>query len=133
VAVAVFWCPEVEMERSERFALFLEELNGAEPASTFEEARRMAERILNDVEDRYSGAPFNPANWRSDGRLYPPQDDRRLEEDIEGVRTFRTVRHYVSFADNGAIFIRKVGASPGTGIELDKPGRDGRRCPRKEV
>jgi hypothetical protein len=84
--------------------------------------------VLNGIEDQHSGADFNPSNWRNDGRLYPPQDDREVESGVEGVRTFKTVGHYVSFAANGAI--RIVALRPGSdGVVLDKPGSDGGRCP----
>jgi len=116
------------MERSERFALFIRELNEAEPAATLEEARMLLDAVLNRNEDQHSGADFDPSNWRNDGRLYPPQDDREIDSGVAGVRTFRTVGHYVSFAANGAI--RIVALRPGSdGVVLDKPGSDGERCP----
>lgn len=116
------------MDRSERFALFVQELDEAEPAATLEEARMLLETVLNRTEDQHSGADFNPANWRSDGRLYPPQDDREIDSGVEGVRTFRTVGHYVSLAANGAIRIVALRAGS-DGVVLDKPGSDGERCP----
>ena len=118
------------MDRSARFALFVEELNGAAPVATLEEARMLLEAVLNGVEDRYSGVEFDPANWRDDGRLYPPQDDREIEADQEGVRTFKTVGHHVSFGANGAIRITKIAFTPGSAfpaVVVDKPGRDGRK------
>ena len=120
------------MEKSERFELFVRELGEAVPAATFEEARLLLDTILNSVEDRHSGATFNPDNWRSDGRLYPPQDDREIESGVPGVRTFKTVGHYVDIAANGAIRIMRIGTGPaGSVIAIDKPGSDGVFCPPK--
>ena len=120
------------MDRNERFKLFIQELMKAAPAATFEEARALLEMVLNDVEDEHSGGAFDPANWRQDGRLYPPQDDRELETEVPGVRIFKTVSHLVVFGENGAIRIEKFQSLPGDpdAIALDKPGRDGRCCPR---
>jgi len=116
------------MDRNERFALFIQKLNEAAPAATLEEARMLLEAVLNRIEDRHSSADFDPSNWRNDRRLYPPQDDREIESGVEGLRTFKTVGHYVSFAANGAI--RIVALRPGSkGVILDKPGLDGERCP----
>ena len=116
------------MDRNERFALFIRELSGAVPAATLEEARTLLETVLNRIEDIHSGADFDPSNWRNDGRLYPPQDDREINSGLDGVRTFRTVGHYVSFAANGAIRIVAL-RSAIDDIVLDKPGLDGERCP----
>lgn len=116
------------MERSERFALFIREMNEAAPAATLEEARTLLETVLNRIEDLHSGADFNPSNWRNDGRLYPPQDDREIDAGRDDVRTFRTVGHYVSFAANGAIRIVAL-RSAVDDIVLDKPGLNGESCP----
>lgn len=120
------------MNRSDRFALFVQELRESTPVATYEEARSLLEMVLNRIEDQHSGAVFDPPSWRVDGRLYPPQDDRELETDIPGVRLFKTVSHIVAFGENGAIRIEKFRASPGDpdAMPLDKPGRDGRLCPK---
>lgn len=117
------------MDRSERFALFVKELMDAAPVATLEEARMLLEAVLNGVEDRFSGVEFDPANWREDGRLYPPQNDREIESEVAGVRRFRTVGHYVDFGATGAIRIIKIGFGPNSPPVLDKPGRDGGRIP----
>jgi hypothetical protein len=46
-----------------------------------EEARAAFDRTLNEVEDQFSGAPYKPESWRTDGRMYPVQDDRVDEVD----------------------------------------------------
>jgi hypothetical protein len=78
------------MDKSERFALFVREMQEAVPAASFEEARLLLETVLNSVEDRHSDASFCPENWQIDGRMYPPQDDAERASPIVGVRMFRT-------------------------------------------
>lgn len=114
------------MDKGERFALFVREMQEAVPAASFEEARLLLETVLNSVEDRHSGASFCPENWRDDGRMYPPQDDAERKISIAGVRLFRTRGHRVWFAANGAIRITE--AADGK-VVLDKPGKDGRFIP----
>lgn len=128
MAVLVFWCPEVEMDKSDRFALFVREMQEAAAAASFEEARHMVETVLNNVEDRHSGVPFNPDNWRFDGRMYPPQDDAEKKSPVTSVRLFRTRAHRVWIAANGAIRITTAGTADERVI-LDKPGKDGGLCP----
>ena len=113
------------MERHKRFALFVREMKEAAPAASFEEARLVLEAVLNSVEDRHSGVPFDQANSNTDGRMYPPHDDFEKPSSVAGVRVFRTRGHRVFFASNGAIRIEAVS----TEIVLDKPGKDGRLCP----
>lgn len=120
------------MERGERFALFVQELNNVAPAASYEEARHQLESILNEVEDRYSGVPYQPDNWQSDGRLYPPADDYERKSPFSDARVFRTRGHYVLLASNGAIKIssaKRAVDAPDAEVVLDKPGKDGRRCP----
>lgn len=114
------------MDKGERLALFVRELQEAVPAASFEEARLLLETVLNDVEDRHSGAPFCPDNWREDGRLYPPQDDSEVKSPITGVRVFRTVGHRVWFGANGAIRITAVADGK---VVFDKAGKDGGHVP----
>lgn len=116
------------MDKSERFALFVRELKEAAAAASAEEARQLVESVLNNVEDRHSGVPFRPENWRFDGRMYPPQDDAERKSPIKGVRVFRTRGHRVWIAANGAIRIATAGTLQER-IILDKAGRDGGFCP----
>lgn len=116
------------MDRSERFALFVRELQEAAAAASYEEARQLVHSVLNNVEDRHSGVPFRPENWRSDGRMYPPQDDAERKSPIPGVRVFRTRGHRVWIAVNGAIRITTAGAAEDR-VVIDKAGKDGGFCP----
>jgi len=115
------------MDKNERFALFVREMEEAAPAASFEEARLLLETVLNGVEDRHSGVPYNPENWQADGRLYPPHDDSERKSDTRGVRIFRTRGHRVSIAENGAL--RIVAADLPARIIFEKVGKDGRVCP----
>jgi hypothetical protein len=114
------------MDKRKRFGLFVRELEEAAPAATFEEARLLLETILNGVEDRHSGVPYNQATSQFDGRMYPPHDDFEKPSGIDGVRMFKTRGHRVFFASNGAIRIESVIGE----VVLDKPGKDGGLCPR---
>ena len=121
------------MEKGDRFKLVVQRLNEVAPASSAEEARELVEAILNGVEDEYSGVPYDPQNHREDGRMYPPQDDAERKSPWVCARVFRTRGHYLTLAENGAIKITKVGKPIGAEdaeVVLDKPGKDGRRCPR---
>jgi hypothetical protein len=61
--------------KAERLAEFLPRLGAAQPLSSFEEAYQQVCDLLNSVEDDMTSTPFNPPNWKEDGRLYPPQRD----------------------------------------------------------
>ena len=111
--------------RSERFALFIAALKALPAASNFGEARTQLSDTLNGIEDRFSGVPFNPSTWVTDGRMYPPlEDSMRDVEDRPDVKRFRSKAHNTYIAENGAIRIEVAGSRE---IVLDKPGRDGRR------
>jgi len=111
------------VRREQRLREFIRRLRDAPAASSFEEARRLLEKTLNDVEDEMSGVPFDPARWESDGRMYPPQDDS--ERSVPGrpaVRRYRSRRHNTFIGTNGALEIRTIDDE----ILLSKAGVDGR-------
>ena len=102
----------------------------AEPdrPSTLEEALERLTRLMNEVEDRHSGAPYDP-HGPGNGRMYAPDVKyiRRDEPDLPGVKIFHQVAHRTLFGSNGAIRI-EVRKGPGVGdVLLDEPGHDGRR------
>ena len=76
----------------------------------------------NAVEDELTTIPFDPANWRNDGRMYPPQmDGLRAVPGRSDVRRFRSRSHNTLIAINGAIEIRELSDR----AIFSKPGADG--------
>jgi hypothetical protein len=61
--------------KSVRFEEFLARLRSGPAAATGDEAKRFIDETLNGVEDELTDIPFNPSNWRTDGRMYPVQED----------------------------------------------------------
>lgn len=59
--------------KSHRLQVFISRLKAAPPVSTKTEALALIATVLDEVEDELSGIVANPANWRSDGRMYPPR------------------------------------------------------------
>jgi hypothetical protein len=113
------------LPKSERFAAFLERLRAAPAAATFNEAYQQLCAILNEIEDTVTSIPHNPDNWRTDGRMYPPQLDSMHEvPDRPAVRRFRSRGHNTFLGANGSIEIQL--ASPANEVVFAKPGADGR-------
>jgi hypothetical protein len=110
--------------KSVRMQLFLERLAALPRAATHGEARRLVDDTLNEVEDEHSGVPFNPQRWRTDGRMYPVQDDNA--GDVPGhpeVTSYRSFKHETLIRENGAIEIRLIETNE---VVLQKAGADGR-------
>lgn len=98
-------------------------LGEAVPASTFEEARKLIADTLNAVEDEMTSIPFNPANWQTDGRMYPPLDDAlRDVPNQPDLKRFRAKRHNIFIRHNGAFEIQEVGGP----VLVSRRGSDGR-------
>lgn len=112
----------VETPRQARLAMFFERMTTAPAASNFEEAFGQIHDVLNGVEDEYSGVPYNPPTWQTDGRLYPPllDSEKVLNPPRSNLRLFTTRAHHVYMGDNGAIEIWLKGKPV-----FKKPGADG--------
>ncbi|HTV43005.1 MAG TPA: hypothetical protein VMF08_20745 [Candidatus Sulfotelmatobacter sp.] len=110
--------------KAKRLQEFLERLEAAPPAGSADEAFGLIVSTLNAVEDELSGVPFRPENWRTDGRLYPPQEDARVKSERPSLRKYRSKGHYNFIGLNGSIRIETLDAA----VLLDKPGQDGRRA-----
>ena len=81
-------------------------------------------QTLNVVEDELSGVPYRPQNWRTDGRMYPPQEDSCVKfPERPSLRKYRSKGHYDYIGLNGSIRIETLEAE----ILLDKSGQDGRK------
>lgn len=110
--------------RPKRFAELLRRLWALPPAGDDREARRLIETTLNAVEDEFSGVPFDPQAWRTDGRMYPFQDDGAADvPEYPNVTSYRSRKHETFIASNGAFEIRNVDTGA---IEIAKPGTDGK-------
>jgi hypothetical protein len=48
----------------------------APPAASHDEAYKLLCETIDTVEDEMTSTPNDPANWMSDGRIYPPFMDR---------------------------------------------------------
>lgn len=112
------------LSRGERLAKFLSRLRVAQPVATHDAAFDLLSRTLNEVEDEYSGVPFDPSQHLSDGRMYPPESDaRRQVPDRPDLVRYRSRGHDTYIAANGAIRIQTC-KDPIT-VCLNKPGADG--------
>ena len=114
----------MDLPKEERFKEFLHRLDEAPAAGSFGDAYKLLCDVLNAVEDELTTLPFDPENWVTDGRMYPPQMDSI--RDVEGqanVKRFRSRAHNTFVADNGAIEIQEV---RGAVVVFRKDGMDGR-------
>lgn len=112
--------------KGERLAEFLDRLGKAPPASTAEEALELVNRILNEVEDRLSGIPYDPDAAQqlvTDGRMYGPHPSFASSWTKQGMTRYAHTRHDTFIQDNGAILIR-LRRPPK--VLLSKPGADGK-------
>jgi len=110
-------------EKSERLAIFLQRLGDAAPAQDHDEAYQLLSDTLNNVEDQFSGVPANFLNWESDGRMYPPQEDRaRACPELPGTTVYRSAGHHTYIGARGEIAILHISSGK---ILLNKAGADG--------
>ena len=82
------------------------------------------DETLNQVEDELSDVPFDPDAWRTDGRMYPVQDDNAADvPNFPGVVSLRSGAHETFISPNGAIEIRDVRTDA---VIFEKVGADGK-------
>ena len=97
------------MDKKARLSLFYQRLSDAPAAATHDEALKMLCDILNGVEDEYSNVVFNPSNWKTDGRMYPPDLDRAYSVDgFPEVIRYNSFRHDTFISSSGAIEVRVI-------------------------
>lgn len=112
------------MDKHARLLLFYERLRVARPAGTHDEAYKLLCETLNAVEDEHSGVTYNPDNFRTDGRLYPPQaDSARRDEDFPDVVRYRSFMHNTFIGSNGAILVKEIKTDE---VQFSKFGADGK-------
>ena len=109
--------------KAKRLQILLQRLEAAPLVKSADEAFDLLARTLNAVEDEFSGVPFRPEYWRTDGRMYPPQEDSRVKyPERPSLRKYRNKGHYDCIGLNGSIRVETSDAE----VLLDKPGQDGR-------
>ena len=112
------------VSKRRRLEIFLERMATAEPCETFDEALALLAATLNGVEDEFTSIPFDPSQWRNDGRMYPPQSDNaRSVPGSDDVVRYRSRGHNTWVSTYGAILIKTDDGQ----VLLDKPGRNLRR------
>jgi len=112
----------LEFDKKERFQEFLRRMRATDTVSTAGEALTLIANTLAAVEDTLTDIPNEPANWQTDGRMYPPQaDNARDVENRPDLVRFRSRGHNTLIRDNGAIEIRDLQGN----VLLSKPGQDG--------
>jgi hypothetical protein len=110
-----------KLTKAARLAVFCRRLMEAPACAMQAEAYETGDRLMREVEDEFSGVPYAPQNWRSDGRLYWPLPDSARTE-ASGVTRYRSLGHVTTIGTNGAVEIRVLFGE----VILAKPGSDGR-------
>lgn len=118
------------VSKDQRPRIFIERLENVPVANSADEALTVLSEILNAVEDEFSGVPYNPLLWKSDGRMYPPQEDsRRNVPGRPSVGRYRSAAHQTLIGKNGSIRIETLDGR----VLLDKPGVDGSSAYEQDV
>lgn len=110
------------LSKAKRLREFIRRIQAAPPAGSADEAFVLLAATLTAVEDEFSGVPSRPELWKSDGRMYPPQEDSRLKHGRPSVRKYRNKAHYVFIGLNGSVRVETLDAE----VLIDKHGEDGR-------
>jgi len=114
----------VTLDKRERFKIFVQRLMEARRAISAEDALMLLSTTLNAVEDEFTDILFDPSQWMSDGRMYPPQaDSARDAPGRPDVTRYRSKAHNTFIAKNGAIRIEDL---TGSLVVLSKPGNNGK-------
>jgi hypothetical protein len=110
--------------KAKRLQILLQRLQASPAASSAGDAFGLLAGILNTVEDELSEVPNRPELWKTDGRMYPLQEDSRVKFPARPWRrTNRNKGHYTFIGINGSIRIETLDASfvinpAGTGEKL---------------
>ena len=116
------------LSKRQRLALFVECLSRRGPVADHDEAMSLLERTLNEIENLFSGIPYDSAEPGTDGRMYPPRAAfRSIKLERPEIRCYRQFAHLTFIADNGAVEIRsRIGVDLGP-ILFEPPGKNGKK------
>lgn len=113
----------MEIPKADRLQEIYRRLANAPAARTFAEMRDQLADIINAVEDQLTDIPYDPENWRNDGRIYPVQGDNVFS--VVGharVTLLRARKNFVYIGENGSIEIHNASGE----VAIRKNGMDGR-------
>lgn len=114
------------MDKQQRLQEFLRRMTSAPAASDHQSALALLSDTLNAVEDQYSGVPYDPESWETDGRMYPPQlDSSREVKGFPGVIRYRSRSHNTYISDAGAIEIQTPNPAHQGSVLFSKLGANG--------
>jgi len=102
----------------ERLDEFFRRLDAAPAASQADDALALIARLLDDVEDEFSGIPKNAnPGLKRGGRMYPPREDF-ITRHSDGSLTARTRGHIIEVRSDGSFSIQLISSQT---IVLSKP------------
>ena len=119
----------VMLSKQERLCYFIERLKNLPGMDSKESAQQQISDTLNEVEDEYSGVPYNPnrwedGGWKDDGRMYPVQADMERPSNVyHRVTIFRSVAHRTFIDSNGAFRITDL-----DGLVVIEKGNSSGKC-----
>lgn len=113
------------MDKRERLELIFAKFGSAAPFHTRSEAYDGINEIIDDIEDMHSPDAFDP-HGRSRNRIYGPSDRFSSATSFKGLVEYSHVAHITLIFENGAFMICDRKGR----VLIDKPGSDGRCCPR---
>jgi RHS repeat-associated protein len=118
------------LPKMDRVKMFVENLNNAKPASSFEEAKNLINKTLDDIEDRYSGIAKNSDAINmpniEDGRMYGILDNKYIKQLEDGTIRAFTRKNTIIFDQKGGfnIYVRDKSQSNQIGkLILKKAGK----------
>ncbi len=112
----------MSLSKAARLTEFYDRFQSAPPCANATDALQQLCAILNAVEDEFSGVANQPDNHRSDGRMYPPQDDAAREVDGRSELTrYRSRAHNTYISSDGAVLIMTTSNK----VLFSKPGSSG--------
>jgi hypothetical protein len=96
------------MDVNARLEEVFRRLAAAPACGSADDSLELLAMTLIEVEDELSGLPYDPTTPLNDGRMYPPQEDNRIQ--LEGradLRGYRTRGHRIYVSESGAILITR--------------------------
>jgi len=95
------------LSKLQRLNIVFERLRSAPAAVNADEAMAIMNRILEEVEDEFSGVPRDPhPGLLPSERMYPPERDNIIR-DSRGNITANSRRHSTTFGADGSIVVTR--------------------------